>query len=227
MNKAHLTQLWHWLSIVCVLFLVTSIISLQGGSEFLGRLFGDKGGATVDNKPAIGYFGTVVGAGLFLLALSVLLLHARRYGNQWHSRIPVVWLEGLNTSAWEAKVFQTCILVIFVAMPFAGIIRCMSEAEIGDICEQDTKNFYKGSETTLLWPPAAKEGKQMRLRKGGAGPEPCSSGVELFPRSLTPLAIYGLPLAASGMVSFALASIFLRRKSEDSIETSESDPTFG
>jgi hypothetical protein len=108
MNKAHLTQLWQWLSIACVLFLVTSVISLQGGSEFLGRLFGDKLSAG-DNKPAIGYFGAIIGGGLFLLASSVLLLHARRHGDQWHSRIPVVWLEGLNTSAWEAKCFQVCI----------------------------------------------------------------------------------------------------------------------
>jgi hypothetical protein len=215
MNKAHLTQLWKWLSLACVLFLVTSIISLQGGSEFLGRLFGDKLNAG-ENKPAIGYFGAIIGGGLFLLSSSVLLLHARRYGDQWHSRIPVVWLEGLNTSAWEARFFQVCILVIFVAIPFAGIIRCMAEAESGDICEQDTKNFYKGSETTLLWPPVGKEGKQIRLRRAGAGDEPCLSGVELLPRSWTPLTFYGLTLAACGMAVIAVAFLFLPQKSDHS-----------
>jgi len=131
-------------------------------------------------------FGAIIGGGLFFLASSVLALHARRHGDRWHSRVPVVWLESLNTGAWEAKLFQVVILVIFIALPAAAIVRCMGEAESGDICEQDAKHFYKGSETTLLWPPVAKEGHQMRLRKAGAGEEPCLSGVELFPRSWTP-----------------------------------------
>lgn len=221
MNKTHFTQLWQWLSVACVLFLATSIISLQGGSEFLGRLFGDKGGSAADNNPAIGYFGAIVGGGLFLVASIALLLHARRYGNQWHSRVPVIWLEGLDTAAWEAKVFQVCILLIFVVMPFAGIVRCMAEAESGDICEQDTTNFYNGSETTLLWAPTAKEGNQMRLRKAGAGEAPCKSGVELFPRTLTPLAFYGLPLAATGMATLAVFFIFSTRKPEPSTASNE------
>ncbi|RWO24833.1 MAG: hypothetical protein EOS10_31500 [Mesorhizobium sp.] len=155
------------------------------------------------------------------MASIALLWHARRYGNQWHSRIPVIWLEGLDTAAWEAKVFQVCILLIFVAMPFAAIVRCMAEAESGDICEQNTQNFYKGSETTLLWAPIAKEGKQMRLRKTGAGEVPCTSGVELFPRSLTPLAFYCLPLAATGMATLAVFFIFSSRKPKPSTASNE------
>jgi hypothetical protein len=103
------------------------------------------------------------------------------------------------------------ILVIFVALPVGGIIRCIAEAESGDICELDVKNFYKGSETMLLWPPVAKEGHQIRLRRAGAGEEPCSTGVELFPRSLTPLFFYGLPLIAGGMAAVAIVLIFRRR----------------
>jgi len=97
MNEKHLTQIWQWLSVICVLFLVTSIISIQGGSDFLGRLFGDKGGSVADNKPAIGYFGAIIGGGILFVASSALVLYARRYGDRWHSRIPVVWLEGLKT----------------------------------------------------------------------------------------------------------------------------------
>ena len=103
-------------------------------------------------------------------------------------------------------------MLIFVALPAVGIIRCISEAESGDICEQDTKNVYKGSETTLLWPPVAKDGKQMRLRKAGSGDAPCLSGVELFPRSLTPVAFYGLPIAAGAVGTAAVISLFWRRR---------------
>jgi hypothetical protein len=220
MNKTHLTQVWQWLSVACVLFLVTGILSLQGGSEYLGRLFGDKGGSAADkaaisvadSKVAIGYFGAIIDGGLFLLASSALALHARRHGDRWHARVPVVWLEGLKTSAWEAKLFQVVILVIFMALPVGGIIRCIEEAESGDICELDTKHFYKGSETMLLWPPVAKEGHQMRLRRAGAGEEPCATGVEIFPRWWTPLFFYGLPLIAGGMAAVALVLIFRWRK---------------
>jgi hypothetical protein len=208
MNKTHLTQVWQWLSIACVLFLVTSVISLQGGTEFLARLFGDKVGAAADNKPAIGYFGAIVGGGLFLLASGALALHAWRHGDNWHSRVPVVWLEGLNTGAWEGKFFQVCVVVVFLAIPVVAMLRCMAEAEAGDICEQDTKRFYKGSDTTLLWPPVSQEGKQIRLRRAGAGTEPCVSGVELLPRSLTPAAFYGLPLLGMAVSGVALVLLF-------------------
>jgi hypothetical protein len=85
MTKNHLTQLWQWLSIACVLFLVTSVISLQGGSEYLGRLLAEKPSAAenkpdklaADSKPAIGYFGAIIGGGLLLVSSSALLLHAR------------------------------------------------------------------------------------------------------------------------------------------------------
>ncbi|RWO70180.1 MAG: hypothetical protein EOS17_13975 [Mesorhizobium sp.] len=215
MTKAHLTQLWQWLSVVCVLFLVASVVSIQGGSEFLGSLFGDKVGVD-DNMPATGYFGAIVGGGLFVLSSSVFLLHARRHGDHWHARIPVVWLDGLDTATREGKIFQICVLVIFVLVPVAGVMCCMAEAESGDICEQDTRYFYEGSETMLLWAPVAKEGNQMRLRQAGTGAEPCLSGVELFPRSLTPLTFYGLPLAAGVITTMALISLFSRRKTGQS-----------
>jgi hypothetical protein len=77
----------------------------------------------------------------------------------------VVWLQGLNTGAWEAKLFQASDLLIFVAVPAVGIVRCTVEAESRDLCEQNTRNFYRGPERDLLWAPLAKEGKQMRLQR--------------------------------------------------------------
>ena len=213
MNKKHLAQVWLWLSTACVLYLAASVISLQGGTEFLGRLFGDKGGSAVDNRPAVGYFSAIIGGGLLLLGSCVLVLHARRHGRHWHSRIPVVWLEALDTYAWEAKAYQVLILFIFLALPAAGVWRCMQEAESGDMCELDSKYVHLGSETTLLWPPLPHNAKnQMRLRKADSGAEPCKGGVEIFPRSLTPLLFYGLPLGAAASSLAAIAAIFRRSK---------------
>lgn len=209
MNKKHLTQLWIWLSVACVLYLTTTVISLQGGTEFLGRLFGDKGSSAVDNRPAVGYFGAIIGGGLLFLGSCILALHARRHGSHWHSRLPVAWLEGLDTHAWEAKLYQMIILVIFMVLPLIGVVRCMEEAESGDICEENTSRVHVGRETTLLWPPSPQNDKnQIRLRKADSGPTPCEGGVEVFSKSLTPLLFYGLPVGAAAASVAALVSIF-------------------
>lgn len=210
MNQKHLTQIWQWMSVACVLFLLTSIVSIQGGSDFVGKLLGDKGGTLPDNKPAIGYFGAIVGSGLFLIASFGLFLHAWRSAGYWQNRVPVVWLEGLDTSVWDGKLFQIIVLVLFLGLPAAGIVLCIGEAESGDICELDTSHFYKGSETTLLSPPHALEGHQMRLRREGAGEEPCKTGIEIFPTFGTPFLVYGLPFLSLCMALAAFAIILLR-----------------
>jgi hypothetical protein len=199
------------MSIACVLFLVTSVVSIQGGSEFVGKLFGDKAGSLPDNKPAIGYFGAIVGGALFLIASFVLYLYAYRHGNRWHSRVPTVWLEGLDSDAWDGKLFQIIVLMLFLGIPAAGIVLCIKEAELGDICEQDTTHFYKGSETTLLSPPRAIDGNnQMRLRREGAGTEECKkTGIEILPIFWTPFLVYGLPSLSFCMALAALGTILL------------------
>lgn len=199
------------MSIACVLFLLTSIISIQGGSDFLGKLLGDKGGTLPDNKPAIGYFGAIIGAGLFLIASFVLVLHAFRHGNSWHNRVPVVWLEGLDTRVWDGKVFQAIVLIFFIGIPAAGVILCIEEAEIGDICELKTTNFYTGADTTLLSPPRAEKGQQMRLRREGSGSDECKAGIEIFPKFGTPFLVYGLPFLSFCTALAALGMIFIRR----------------
>jgi hypothetical protein len=212
MNQKHLTQIWQWMSLACVLFILTSLISIQGGSEYIGRLLGDKGTslALPDTKPAIGYFGAIIGGGLLLFASWALALHALRYGGSWHDRIPVVWLEGLKTSAWEGMLFQAIVLVLFVGLPAVGISLCIAEAERGDICEQDTSRAYKGSDTTLLWPPKAVDPKnQMRLRREGSDQDPCTAGIEILPTFWTPVLVYGLPTAAYLMALFALGAVFV------------------
>jgi hypothetical protein len=165
-----------------VLFVAASIVSLQGGTEFVGRLISEKAGAPVTNPAGIGYFGAIVGGGLLLIASIPFLLHVHRHGDRWHSRIPVIWLEGLDTAVWEGKVFQLCVLLLLVCAPAIGIVHCMQVAELGDICEQDTGNVYKGEDTNLFAAPVAKQGNQMRLRKVGSGNAACTEGVALAGR---------------------------------------------
>lgn len=211
MNQGHLSKVWGWLAVASVLFLATTVISLQGGTEFVGRLFGEKADVPMNNAPGIAYFGVIVGGGLFFLASLPFTLHAFRPGSHWAARTPVVWLEGLDTNNWEAKVFQACVLLVLVVAPAVGIVKCCLEAETGDICEQDTSNFYRGDQTTLLWAPVPKLDKQMRLRKADSGQEPCKSGVQLFPRSWTPLFFYIVPLLGLAITAFGLVLLIVPR----------------
>ncbi|WP_294536614.1 hypothetical protein [uncultured Rhodoblastus sp.] len=227
MNQKHLTLIWQWMSVACLLFLLTSIVSIQGGSDFVGKLLGDKGATLPDNRPAIGYFGAIVGSGLFLIASFTLFLHARRHGDRWHNRVPVLWLEGLDTFAWEAKFFQVVVIILFLALPAAAIVLCIAEAERGDICELDTNHFYNGSDKTLFWPPRSIEGHQMRLRREGSGNLPCTSGIEIFPSFLTPFLVYWLPALSGCMAFMAFAKILMGRPQKSVVDSKTFDDVSG
>jgi hypothetical protein len=212
MNQGHLSKVWGWLAVASVLFLATTVISLQGGTEFLGRLFGEKPDTPLKNAPGIAYFAVIVGGGLFFLASLPFALHVLRSAGNWAARTPAIWLEGLDTDKWEAKVFQACVLLILVIAPAVGIVKCYLEAETGDICEQDSSNLYRGDQTTLFWAPVPQGNNQMRLRKEDSGDEPCKSGVELFPRSWTPLFFGIVPLFGLIITAFGLVFLFVPRK---------------
>jgi len=211
MNQGHLSKVWGWLAVASVLFLATTVISLQGGTEFLGRLFGEKPDTPLKNAPGIAYFAVIVGGGLFFLASLPFALHVFRSGGNWATRTPAILLEGLDTDKWEAKVFQACVLLILVIAPAVGIVKCYLVAETGDICEQDTSNLYRGDQTTLFWAPVAGGNHEMRLRKADSGDEPCKSGVELFPRSWTPLFFGIVPLLGLVITAFGLVFLFVPR----------------
>lgn len=220
MNAAHLSKLWGWLAVASVLYLAATVVSLQGGTEFVGQLFGEKpADVPLNNAPGIAYFGVVVGGGLFFLASLPFALHAFRFGGHWAARTPVVWLEGLDTHEWSAKIFQACVLIALVLAPAIGIVKCCLVAETGDICEQDAAHFYRGDQTTLISPPAAQDSSnQMRLRKADSKAETCKAGVELCPRSLTPVFFYVVPSLGLAVAAFGFFLLFvpLRRKQKTS-----------
>jgi hypothetical protein len=51
----------------------------------------------------------------------------------------------------------------------------------------------------------------MRLRKADSGQEPCKSGVQLFPRSWTPLFFYIVPLLGLAITAFGLVLLVVPR----------------
>jgi hypothetical protein len=121
--------------------------------------------------------------------------------------------------------FQAIVLVLFVGLPVVGITLCIAQAEKGDICEQNTSNIYKGSETTLLWPPKPVDPKrQMRLRREWSGQDPCTAGIEILPTFWTPALIYGLPATGLLMALFALGAIFVPLPAQAKSAAADSGP---
>jgi hypothetical protein len=60
----------------------------------------------------------------------------------------------------------------------------------------------------------------MRLRRAGAGEAECTDGIEILPRSLTPIAMYLLPVAAVAMAASALAFVIFRADTPSSLSDS-------
>jgi hypothetical protein len=77
--------------------------------------------------------------------------------------------------------------------------RDAGDPELGDICEQDTAHVYKAKKRTSLW--------ALRRGKAGSGNDACTEGVELFPRTWTPIFFY--VILSMGLAIMALAVLLL------------------
>lgn len=179
MTKEHLSKLWAASALAAFVCIVGSVVVIQGGSNILGaKLLVD---ASKDGKPAVGYFVVIIGGTLLSLALAVAIVHARRHGEAWHDRFPVIWLDGLKTGTREGRIFQAASLVILVLLPLYGLGRSIEVANKGWLCEQaspgEQPKWHPGGEWRLLALPA--HHNQLRLMNEGQGTDCRGSGVEV------------------------------------------------
>jgi hypothetical protein len=179
MSKEHLTTLWKWLTLACFVYVVGSVITIQGGVDIFGAKFlADR---QKDGLAVLAYFSVVIGSVLMSLALTVAILYARRHGRSWHGRIPVVMLKGMRTESIEGKIFQVLVVIVLVVVPIVGIVRSMVVANQGAICEQVGQGaapiFYPGGQWKLIALPSAQNQLRLMTRDtqagncGGAGVE--------------------------------------------------------
>ncbi|KSV76036.1 hypothetical protein N185_16440 [Sinorhizobium sp. GW3] len=180
MNKKHLAMLWKWLCLGCFVYVVGSVITIQGGIDIFGSKF--LADAEKDGVAVVGYFAVIVGSCLMFGALIVAILYAMRHGRAWHSRIPVVMLDGLRTASVEGRLYQIIVVLILVILPLVGIGRSMVVANQGAICEQTDPGeppvHYAGGQWRLIFLPSAEN--QLRLMSKDTEPGDCGgSGVEI------------------------------------------------
>jgi len=137
MNQSHLVKLFTALGLILLIISLNTWLAVQGGERVfsISLVSNDKAGAA--------FFGLMLCSVLLLLVGMVGLLHARRYGQKWHSRIPIVWLEGLDTSKTEAKVFQILIVVLFFLVPIGAMVHFNLKTAV----EQRASQFRSGCST--------------------------------------------------------------------------------
>ena len=162
-----------------------------------------------DGREVLAYFAVIVGAGLSSLALAVAILYARRHGNAWHNRIPVVFVEKLDTEALESKIYQIAVVVILVLLPLYGVGKSIFVANEGLVCEQADKStpavsYEPGKWMMIFLPPHT---SQIRLMQHDTPKSICrKSGVEIG--SYTPILFAGLPVVALILLAWWLVLLF-------------------
>ncbi|MGH0328201.1 hypothetical protein [Sinorhizobium meliloti] len=203
MTKEHLTTLWKWLSLGCFVYVVGSVITLQGGADVFGAEFLAK---PEHGAAAAAYFTVILGSGLLCLALVVAMTYARRHGSAWHERVPVVMLEGLRTATIEGKIFQGAVIFVLLCIPVYGIAHSIGKANEGTVCELGSAlpPADHRSRWQLVFLPSG--GGELRLVSGRSADGKCEGGVEVG--WYTPPLFAGLPFGALVLTSAWLCLLF-------------------
>ena len=78
----------------------------------------------LDDRPRLeALFAILVTAPLLILLTIVGIAHARAVDRQgWHARLPVVWLDGVDTRTAGGRAYQAVFLVLFVLLPALALL---------------------------------------------------------------------------------------------------------
>lgn len=118
MTPAHLTRLWLVVGLVVVFYSLNSWIAGQGGNPIFDINL-------VDDRPAT---STLIAMPICALLLTLLCRIGIRFAKAspdarfWLERMPVVGLEGLNTSSPEGRRYQGFFLFLFIGLPSAALV---------------------------------------------------------------------------------------------------------
>jgi hypothetical protein len=174
MTQAHLSKLFGAVGLVLLVVAVNTWLASQGANPILSIPLLSR------ERPAMAFLGLALVSLLLGLTCSVGLLHARRYGNGWASRSPVVWLDGLNVASPEGTAFQAAVLFLFIAVPVAAAIHFADIVWTSKLCVLGSKDapvlvsqsWFSGFEGTS---------KQIRLVADLGENEECNNGIQVFP----------------------------------------------
>ena len=174
MNGGHLAKLFGSFGLILVAVSLNTLLASQGGHALL------KIPLIHDERPAMSFFALMIGSVFLFLTSAVGFLHAGRSPGPWHDRVPVVWLEALDTKAVESKVFQIAVLANFTLFPvvcfghFIDVVwnskLCLLGSTARPVMVSD--NWFSG---------IAGANSQIRLVEDLLPNGTCGNGVQVFP----------------------------------------------
>lgn len=218
MSQTHLTKLFSAFGILLLVILLNSWLATQGANAIL------KLPLLHEERPATAFLALGLGSVLLTLTALVGSLHARRHGADWHSRIPCVWLEDLETATWEGSLYQAVIGILFVALPLLSFWHFAGVVWKSWLCELDTAATPLGvSQAWLHGIPAAVD--QIRLVDGlrsikqpnGSFVPTCTGGIQVFPGWEFVLLMVMVAASAVSSLAFAYAVLLVRASKKPSV----------
>jgi hypothetical protein len=206
MTRAHLNKLFGALGLILVVISVNTWLASQGVSPILSIPL------LSQERPAMAFLGLALVNLLLGLVAAVGLLHARRYGDTWSSRTPVVWLDGLDVSSVEGRLFQAAVLVIFILVPIASALHFADIVWTSKLCELGSKtapvfvsqSWFSGIEGAT---------NQIRLVADLGQNGECNHGIQVFPpwEFLFVAALMVFQLVCSALFALTLTGSLWRR----------------
>lgn len=188
MDKKSVTKLWFGIGVVLSFYAINTWLSSQGANPFLSITL-------LDDRRAVGaLFGIFICSPLAILLSSIGEMFIEKFGGQgWPERIPVVWLETLDTSTREGRLYQGVLLFLFVVLPALSLLHFFNVVvgtEIRDTTACSPLRF---------WDVVCPEGDRYRFGERG--------GVTFFP-IVEPIMVLALFLYAEFRVCRYLRVIF-------------------
>lgn len=163
--------------------------------------------ATVESRPRfVDLFAIPICGFLLILLCQIGFAYKSTVsGRHWHERLPIVWLEGLQTGSRSGKIYQAFFILLFLVIPAAALIHFMDKVRSLDVFKDDELlsqiHFFD-------WiSPATIDGHQFALGNGiGADP----AKVTFIP-NVEPIFFSVLVIVALAHVVWLLISIFRQR----------------
>jgi hypothetical protein len=128
MSQAHLTKLFAVFGLILLIVVVNSWLATQGAKAIL------KIPLLHEERRATAFLALAIGSVMLIITALAGLLHAKRYGERWHARVPSVWLEGLSTQSTEGQLYQAAILLLFIGLPLASFFHFIGIVWEGHLC---------------------------------------------------------------------------------------------
>lgn len=180
MSQTQLAKLWTVIGLALLYYGLNTWLVTQGGQEIFDAKL------VLTSRVPAALMGLVICSILAILAALVATLYARRGGNAWHARIPVVGLGAIHTHSVEGKAYQAVMLLLFSLLPAVALVHFWLVLQSGRVLTTGTSARIAAS----IWDVTALRGLDdpARICSRIGDPRQCEGGATFLP-ALEPLAL--------------------------------------